>query len=102
MMPDHRRRTEGDDVAGLLQPPAKIDVVPGFAKIRIEAADRLECPAVEGHVATGNVLSHGVGQEDVTRTARSSCDTGLHPVIRRRREVRPADSGVIATEECSD
>ena len=45
------RRAEADRPAPLLEPPADVDVVAGDPELRIEAADRLERLAPEGHVA---------------------------------------------------
>ena len=101
-MPDDRGRTEGDHVAGLLQAPAKIDVVAGLVIFEIEAADVFEGPAIEGHVTAGNVLGDGVGEQHVARSARRGGDAGLDPVLRRRRNVRSADARVVAAEERAD
>ena len=101
-MPDDRGRTKGDDVAFLLQAPAKIDVVARLAILDIETADRVERPAIEGHVTTWNVLRDRVGEEHVARAAGCRRDAGLDPVFRRRRNVRPADPSVIAADERAD
>src|SRR5450432_706034 len=95
MMPNDCGRAECNDVTCLLQPPAKINVVPGFAVLTVEPADGVEGPTIKGHVAAWNVLRDGVGEQDVTRSPGSSGDTGLHPVFRRRRNVRPADARII-------
>ncbi len=57
---------------------------------------RLERPAVERHVAPGDVLRHHVGEQHVARPAGSRRDGGLHPIDRRRRDIRSADPRVIA------
>ncbi len=102
MMPDDRGRTKRDDVAFLLQAPAEIDVVARLAIFDIEAADRVERPAIEGHVTTWNVLRDRVGEQHVARSAGRRRDAGLDPVFRRRRNVRPTDPGVVAAEERAD
>ena len=96
MMPDNRGGTKGNDEAGLLQAPAKIDIVPGSMILGVEAADLFEGPTVKRHVTTGNVLGHGVGQQNVTRSTGRGGHTRLNRVLRRRTHIRPADSGVIA------
>ena len=93
IMPDDRGRAKRDDVACLLQAPAEIDVVAGLAIFGIEPADAFKGPAIKGHVTTGNVLGHRVGEQNVARSAGRRRDAGLDPVLRRRRNIRPADSG---------
>ena len=102
MMPDDRGRTKCDDVAFLLQAPAEIDVVARLAIFDIETADRVERPAIEGHVTPWNVLRHRVGEEHVARSARRRRDAGLDPVFRRRRNVRPTDPSIVAADERAD
>ena len=50
----------------------------------------------------GNVLRDRVGEEHVARSAGRRRDTGLDPVFRRRRNVRPADPRIIAAHERAD
>ena len=101
-MPDDRGRAKGDDVAFLLQTPAKIHVVAGFAILNVEAADGVESPTIKGHVTTRDVLRHRVGQKNMARAARRGGDAGLHPIFRRRRNIRTAHAGVIAAHERAD
>src|SRR6202040_2447809 len=68
MMPDNGSGTKGDDESRLLETPAKIDIVAGFMVLGIETADLFERPTVKRHVTTGNVLGHGIGQQNVTRS----------------------------------
>ena len=89
-------------MAFLLQAPAEIDVVARFAILDVEAADSVEGPTIEGHVTTRNVLGHGVGKENVTRSPGRGGDAGLDPVFRRRRNVGPADAGIIAAHQRPD
>ena len=102
MMPDNGGGTESDDATGLLQAPAKIDIVAGLVIFGIEAADVFERPSVERHVTTGNVFGDRVGEQNMTRSARRCGDTGLDPILRRRRNIRPAHSGVIAAHQRAD
>ena len=99
MMPDDGGRAEGDRVSGLLDAPAKIDVVTGLVIFGVEPTDVFEGPPIPGHVTTGNVFGHGVGEQDVARPAGRGGDAGLHPVLRRRRNVRATYPGVIAAEQ---
>ena len=101
-MPDNRGRAKRDDVAFLLQTPAEIDVVSGLAILDVEAADGIKGPAIKGHVTTGNVLGHGVGQQNVARSARRRRHAGLHPIFRRRRNVGAAHARVVAAEKRAD
>jgi hypothetical protein len=98
-VPDDGRGAEGDDVARLLEAPAEVHVVAGLAVIGIEAADEIERPAMECHVAAGDVLGHHVGEQHVARSARCGSDARLDPVLRRRRDVRPAHAGVFARQQ---
>ena len=81
MMPDDRRRTEGDLVAGLLNAPAEIDVVARFAILDVEAADCFESPPIPRHVTAGDVFGDCVSEQDVARTARRGGDARLHPIL---------------------
>src|SRR5678815_1230002 len=102
MMPDDRGWTKCDDMAFLLQAPAKIDVVAGLAIFDIETANRVERPAIEGHVTTWNVLRYRVGEEYVARAARCRRDAGLDPVFRRRWNVRPTDPSIVTADQRAD
>src|SRR4029077_10712985 len=102
MMPDNRRWTKCDDVAFLLQAPTKIDVVARLAIFDIETANRVERPAIEGHVTPWNVLRYRVGEEHVARAARCRRDAGLNPVFRWRRNVGPTDPSIVTADERAD
>ncbi len=80
MMPHDGGRVESNDAPGLLQAPAKIDIVASGVILDIEAADLFKGPPVEGHVTPGNVLCDGVGEQNMARPARGSSNTGLHPI----------------------
>src|SRR5438445_13383076 len=95
-MPDNCGWTESNDPACLLDAPAEIDVVPRLAIFGIEAAHAFERPAIKRHVTAGNVLGDCISKKDLTRPAGRRCDACLNPILRGRRNVRPADSGVIA------
>ena len=99
MMPNNRGRTESDDAAGLLQAPAKIDIVAGLMIFGIETANLLERPTVKGHVTTRNMLGHGIGQQNVTRSTGCGGHARLNRILRRRTHIRSADSGVIAAQK---
>src|SRR5207302_7214347 len=71
VMPDKRAGSEGNPVAGLLQPPADIDIVACLAILRIETVDRLQGAAAKSHVASGNMLRHLVAFQDMRRLART-------------------------------
>src|SRR6478752_1023819 len=101
-MPDDRRRAEGDGMAGLLNAPAEIHVVARLVVLGIEATDVFKSPAIPGHVTAGDMLGDGVGEEDVARAAGRGRDTGLDPVLRRRRNVWSPYPGVIAAQERAD
>src|SRR5438132_4140359 len=51
VVPNEGARREGDPAAGLLQPPADVHVIARFTILRVEAVDRLQGFAAEGHVA---------------------------------------------------
>src|SRR6267378_1854469 len=98
-MPHQRCGTEGDLVSGLLDSPAKIDVVAGPVILWIESADAFKRPAVPRHITAWNVFGHGVRQKNVTRSARRGGDASLHPIPRRRRNIRTADPRIITAQK---
>src|SRR5438477_272119 len=93
MVPDNGRRTESDDATGLLQAPAKIDIVTGLVILNVEASDVFKGPAIKSHVTTRNVLSHSVSEENMTRSSGRGGDTRLDPIGCRRSNIRPAYAG---------
>ena len=102
VVPDDGGGTEGDDLTLLLEAPAEVDIIPGFAVLGVEAADLVKGPLVEGHVASGNVLGHHVREQDMAGTSGGRGDAGLMPVLCWRRDVRSADARVVAREERPD
>ena len=86
----------------MLESPAKIDVVAGFAIFGIEAADIFESPAPERHVTAGNMLGHGIGKEDVAGAARGGRDTGLDPLLGGRSDVGASRPGKVVADQCAD
>jgi hypothetical protein len=102
MVPNDCSGAERNHATGLLQPPAKIDIVTSFMIFGIEAANVFESPAIERHVTPGNVFGDGVGEQDVAGAARRRCDTSLDPILRWRRNVWPAYAGIIATYQRAD
>ena len=74
VMPDKTGRAEPDFPTALLQTPADVHIIAGFAKDRIEAVDLLQVPSVKSHVAAGNVLSLLVREHNVGWSARRDQD----------------------------
>ena len=70
VVPDEASRAEADPVAALLEPPADVHVVAGLPEDRVEAADLLQRPSVERHVAARDVLREAVGEHHVGGAAR--------------------------------
>src|SRR4029453_5035568 len=102
MVPDDRGGAERNHITGLLEPPAKIDVISRLMIFRIETADALKRPSMKRHVTARNVFGNGIGEQNVTGTAWRRRDTGLNPVLGRRRHVRTAYSGIAAAQESGD
>ena len=74
VMPHHRTGAEANAVACLHQPPAKVDIIPGGAEIRIESPHLFQRPFPVGHVASRDVLCLRVTQQDV----RGRAGAGRH------------------------
>src|SRR5207245_5573436 len=102
VMPDDRGWVERDDATGLLQAPAKIDIVTGLVILGIETADIFKRPAVEGHVAARNVLCNHVREQNMAGSARRRRDTSLNQILRGRRDMRATHYGAIAVDERPD
>jgi hypothetical protein len=102
VMPDEARGREAQGVALLLETPADIDVVAGFAENGIETANLLKRPFVESHVAAGDVFGHAVGEHDVRRAAGRDHDGGSDPGIFRRQKIVAANTGEFAVEQAAD
>ena len=100
-MQDDRRRAEADRPAALLEAPADVDVVAGDPELLVEAADRLERIAPEGHVAAGDVLGDLVGEQDVRRATGCVGNSVLDEPSVVRDEVRTADPSVVARAEAA-
>src|SRR4051812_42934920 len=101
-MPDEAAGTETDFVTLLLEAPADVHVVAGFAENGIEAGDVFEGPFVEGHVAAGNVFGETIGEHDVRGTAGRSHHAGGDPGIVGWKKVVAADTGEFALEEIAN
>src|SRR5204863_6922886 len=99
IMPNERCRTKSDLESCLLDPPAKIDVVPSLVILSIESTNVLKRPAIPGHIATRNVFGHGVRQKDMARSAGRGGYAGLHPIARWRRNIRATDPRIIPAQE---
>src|SRR6476620_2109566 len=102
MMPDDRGWTESDDVALLLEAPAKIDVVACLAIFDVEAADGIEGPRIKGHVTSRNVRGNSMAGKNVARSARRLGHAGLNSVFGRRRDVAATDTRVVTADQRSD
>src|SRR6185503_5737258 len=98
-MPDDRGRTERDHPSSLLNSPAEIDVVAGFAIFGIETAYRFESPTIKRHVTTGNVLGDCIGKQDMIWSARRRSNACLNPILCGWRDVGSAYTGIIATHK---
>src|SRR5205814_2038541 len=101
MVPNASARCEGDPVASLLQPPAEVHIVPGLAELWIEAVDRLEHLAAEGHVAAGDVLRDLLTLQNVRRLPRRRGDASGQPAVIGS-EVGPPDRGRAAALQLID
>src|ERR1700741_4570481 len=102
VVPYDGSRTESNDPSSLLDSPAKIDVISGLSILGIEAARAFKCPPVKSHVTAGNVLGDCVSEQNMTWPAGCRGNARLNPVLCWRRDIRSADSGVIAAYECTD
>src|SRR5262245_36858137 len=87
MVPHGGRRAEGETEAGVLEPPADIDVIAGAGVHRIKAADAKEDVTAEGHVDPGDVLGLDVVLEDVGRVPRAEGDELRRQPVGCRRQV---------------
>ena len=101
-MPDDCRRTESNDPTGLLNPPAKIDVVTGFMVLGIETADAFKSPSIKGHVTAWNMLCDCIGKQDMAGATGRCRDAGLNPILRWWRHVRSAHARIIAAYQRTD
>ena len=102
MMPHERGWAESNDATGLLEPPAKIDIVTGFVVFGIETADIFKCQPMKRHITTGNVLGDCICEQNVTGSTRRCCHAGLDPILRGWSHIRTACSRVIAAHEGAD
>src|SRR5438552_15712951 len=85
MMPHDSGRVEGNDASGLLQAPAKIDIIAGGVVLDVETADLFKRPPVEGHVTARDMLRDGVGEQNMSWTIRRRRDIGLYQFVLQRR-----------------
>ena len=96
VVPDDCSWTECNDPSGLLDSPAKIDIIAGLAIFRIEAARGFKRPTVKRHVTAGNVFGDCVSKQNMTGAAGCRSNASLNPILCRRCDVRSANSGIIA------
>ena len=102
VMPNESAGAETNFVSLLLQTPTDIDVVAGFPKNGIEAADVVEGPFVKGHVAAGNMFGEAIGQHHVGGAARRSHYAGGDPGIIRRQKIVTADARKFALQQIAN
>src|SRR5438067_12169155 len=102
IVPHGGSRSASDHPSSLLDSPAKIDVITCLAIFGIKPARTFKRPPVKGHVTTGNVLGNCISEQNMTWTARRRRNARLNPILCWRRDVRSANSGVIAAYECAD
>src|SRR5207245_11635177 len=81
VVPDDRGRRVPDETSAVPEPPAHIDIVAGGSEDPVESTDRLERVLTERHVASGDVLRDGVGEEDGVLTDGSVSDSGVDPTV---------------------
>ncbi len=67
----------------------------------VEAANFLQCPFVEGHVAAWEVLRLAIGQHYVRRPPGGSHHRRRHRGILRREQVRPSDTRKLAADQAA-
>src|SRR5437667_8510272 len=101
-MPHDRSRAESNDAPGLLNSPAKINIISGFAVFGIEAANIVKRPSIKRHVTARNMLRDRIGEQNVTGPPGRSRDAGLDPILRQRCNVRSAHSGVVAAYQSAN
>src|SRR6185369_7072049 len=92
IMPNKTGTAESQLVTKLLQPPADVDIIPGFSEDWVKPIDLLKSPLVEGHVATWNMIRLTIRQHDVRRSAGRIHNGSGAPRIFRRQEIVAADS----------
>jgi hypothetical protein len=102
MMPHDRGWAEGNHATGLLEPPAKIDIVTGFPVFGIETTDVFKCPPIKRHITTGNVLGDCICEQNMAGSARRCCHAGLDPIPCGWSHIWTAYSRVIAAHEGAD
>ena len=87
VMPDDRRVSKTEARAGCLEPPAHIDVIAGYPKLRIESPDRAKRRRAKRHVAARDVLRFTIREQHVDRTAGRASDAVRDDAVPRRREI---------------
>ena len=90
-MPDHRRRGEANRPAAIEHPPAEIDVVTGNAKLRVEAADRVEARLRNAMLQPGMCSASRSRHEHVIGAAGRIGDAVGDPAGPGGRDIRAAD-----------
>ena len=86
-MPDDRGRAKADLESLVLQTPAKVHVVTGGAKNRIESVDGLQRLPAKSHVAAWDVFCDLIVEQDMGRRAGRHGDAGRDESVVRRRQI---------------
>src|SRR6202035_6029475 len=92
-MPNYSGRTEANDIAGVLKPPAYVHVIAGRAIDRIETTEPQQRLAGEGHVAAGDVFGDLVADQHMRWTTRRDRDHCRHEGVFGRREIGSSAGG---------
>ena len=78
-MPDEGPRCEAESESGIMQPPAEIHIISRSVKLRIKAADRIECISGDCQIATRQMLGLHIIKHHVARRARRGANHRLAP-----------------------
>src|SRR5438105_1647873 len=97
-MPNEGSGTKSDFFSRLLEPPAKIHVVPRRMKDRIEPAHFLERPFVKYHIATRDVLGLAIAEQHWRRAAWRCHHRRRHRRILGGKQIGPADPRKLAAQ----
>src|SRR5579859_76920 len=98
-MPDEPRGAEAKFITGLLQAPAKVDVIARLTENRIEVSNLFQGAFEESHVATGDMFGLAVGEHDVGGAAGRNHDGGGDGGVFGGKQVGAADAGELAARQ---
>src|SRR5262245_5157651 len=96
-VPHHRGRAKPDLIPLVLQSPAQVDIVSSRAEHRVESANLFQSRLPERHIATGNMFSNFVVEQNVRWSSRRHRYGRRDECIFRRREIRPSNRGTTRT-----